>query len=80
MVGMATPAGLEPALSGVTGRHFNQLNYGAIYSVNLLCVFIYRFPLSHILLTRIPQRAPKLSTGGSLIYKIHDNGFTDFLF
>lgn len=31
MAVMATPAGLEPALSGVTGRHFNLLNYGAIF-------------------------------------------------
>ena len=28
---MATPAGIEPALSDVTGRRFNQLNYGAIW-------------------------------------------------
>ena len=29
---MATPAGIEPALSDVTDRCFNQLNYGAICS------------------------------------------------
>ena len=27
---MAEPTGLEPATSGVTGRHSNQLNYGSI--------------------------------------------------
>lgn len=27
---MATPAGIEPALSDVTGRCFSRLNYGAI--------------------------------------------------
>lgn len=27
---MATPAGIEPALSAVTGRCFSLLNYGAI--------------------------------------------------
>jgi hypothetical protein len=26
---MATPTGLEPATSAVTGRHANQLRYGA---------------------------------------------------
>ena len=27
---LAIPAGLEPALSAVTGQHFNHLNYGII--------------------------------------------------
>ena len=27
---MATPTGLEPATSAVTGRHANQLRYGAL--------------------------------------------------
>lgn len=26
---MAEPTGLEPAASGVTGRRYNQLNYGS---------------------------------------------------
>ena len=30
---MAEPTGLEPATSGVTGRHSNQLNYGSIMVV-----------------------------------------------
>ena len=28
---MATPTGIEPVLSDVTDRCFNQLNYGAIW-------------------------------------------------
>lgn len=30
---IAAPAGLEPALTGVTGRYFNRLNYGTVYPV-----------------------------------------------
>ena len=30
----ATPTGLEPATSGVTGRRANQLRYGAIVEIN----------------------------------------------
>ena len=29
---MATPAGIEPALSDVTDRCFNHLNYRAVYT------------------------------------------------
>ena len=68
MVVMATPAGLEPALSGVTGRHFNLLNYGAKYNVSLLCVFIYRFPLSHISELQ-DNNVVRISANGSLTYK-----------
>ena len=30
---MATIAGLEPATSGVTGRHSNQLNYSTFFAL-----------------------------------------------
>jgi hypothetical protein len=33
---LATPTGLEPAASAVTGRRANQLRYGALI-VHLLC-------------------------------------------
>ena len=36
---MATPTGLEPATSAVTGRRANQLRYGA-----LLIVLVVRIP------------------------------------
>ena len=32
---MAVPAGLEPAISDVTGRHSNQLNYDTINMAKL---------------------------------------------
>jgi hypothetical protein len=32
---MATPTGLEPAASAVTGRRANQLRYGAMHQENL---------------------------------------------
>jgi hypothetical protein len=36
---MATPTGLEPAASAVTGRRANQLRYGAWYLLGALrCV------------------------------------------
>ena len=38
---MADRTGLEPATSGVTGRHSNQLNYRSV----LLCVLLYRLIL-----------------------------------
>ena len=37
----AAPAGLEPALSDVTGRRFNRLNYGAMYPVSTGYLFCY---------------------------------------
>ena len=30
-VSVAEPKGLEPSASGVTGRRYNQLNYGSAY-------------------------------------------------
>ena len=35
---MADRTGLEPATSGVTGRHSNQLNYRSAYTDNNLMV------------------------------------------
>ena len=29
---VAEPTGLEPAASGVTGRRYNQLNYGSAFA------------------------------------------------
>ena len=37
---MATPTGLEPATSAVTGRRANQLRYGALLMVLVLVVRI----------------------------------------
>ena len=45
---MATPTGLEPATSAVTGRRANQLRYGALLMVLVLVV-----PL--VLVVRIPN-------------------------
>ena len=30
---VAEPKGLEPSASGVTGRRYNQLNYGSAYGI-----------------------------------------------
>ena len=65
---MAIPAGLEPALSGVTGRHFNLLNYGTEYNVSLLCLLILRLPLSHISELQ-GNHVTRISASGSLTYK-----------
>ena len=41
---MATPTGLEPATSAVTGRRANQLRYGALLMVLVLVVLVVRIP------------------------------------
>ena len=47
----ATPTGLEPAASAVTGRRANQLRYGA-----LVCVTVLRF--------RVPNRSARSTPNG----------------
>ena len=40
---LAEPTGLEPAPSGVTGRRYNQLNYGSSYKGRYGLPFITAF-------------------------------------
>ena len=71
---MATPAGIEPALSDVTGQCFSRLNYGAICTPTYLCAdgvgnhpFILLRFLFSIVSTNRQATYPPLMVAGKVV-------------
>lgn len=69
MAHMAIPAGLEPALSAVTGQHFNHLNYGTIFykdfdNIPRISLIMSEISCALQILLYLGIRLPKPGTSG----------------
>ena len=63
---MADRTGLEPATSGVTGRHSNQLNYRSVLLFRLQCRLLCQLDINDAVENGIPKgvRTPVTAVKG----------------
>ena len=73
---LATPTGLEPVTSGVTGRRSTLLNYGAILVPSMGLEPIRDYSHQPLKLARLPG-SPQEHIGGADAIRTHAPAFTD---